>query len=64
MLPPEDSKVEELRPAWISDELLEKTVRVWTRLMGKPISIADAIEILKRTGRLIDAIKNVPAAPS
>lgn len=64
MLPPEETKVEELRPAWVSDELLEKTVRVWTRLMGKPISIADALEILRRTGSLIDAIKNAPGAPT
>ncbi len=57
MLPPEDTKVEELRPAWVTDELIEKTVRVWSRIHGRAISVVEAEEILRHVGCLLGALK-------
>ncbi len=42
--------------AWISDELLAKTIDVWSTNYGRPISEDEAVEILmnvKRMGELL-----------
>lgn len=45
------------RPEWVDDELLAKTVDVWSRIYGRSLTSAEAIEILLNFGRLIDAIE-------
>ena len=32
--------------AWVSDELLEKTVEIWSKAYGRPITTQEAMEIL------------------
>jgi len=44
------------RPAWISDALLAETIDVWTEAYGRPVSEAEAIEILVNVGRLAEAL--------
>ena len=44
------------RPAWISDALLAETIDVWTEAYGRPVSEAEAIEILRNVGRLAEAL--------
>jgi len=42
--------------AWISDDLLAKTQRVWSRAYGRPVSEEEAVEILinvKRTAEVL-----------
>ncbi len=53
MLPPEETTVEELRPAWVTEELIEKTACVWSRIHGRTISETEALEILTDVGRLV-----------
>jgi hypothetical protein len=55
-LPPEDQNEEQARPSWMTDELLEKTVKVWSKINGRAISDVEALEILVNAGRLMDKI--------
>jgi len=41
-----------LLQAWISDALLEKTRRVWSRAYGRPVGVDEAVEILDNVRRL------------
>ncbi len=41
-----------LSMAWISDELLAQTQRVWSRAYGRPIDEEEAVEILMNVKRL------------
>jgi len=49
--------------AWISDELLNETIDVWSANYGRPISEDEAVEILMNVKRfaevLLDARKEV-----
>jgi len=56
VLPPEETKVEALPPAWVTEELIEKTVRVWSRIHGRTISVLEAIDILTGVDRLVDLL--------
>jgi len=56
VLPPEETKVDSLPPAWVTDELIEKTVRVWSKIHGRAISTIEAIEILTVVGRLFNLL--------
>lgn len=55
---PEAQRPEEPRlvpagvPAWISRELVEKTIRVWQRYYPKPLTPDDAVTMLLNVGRL------------
>ena len=42
--------------AWISDELLAKTRRVWSTAYGRPISTEEAVEILTNVKRLAEVL--------
>jgi len=42
--------------AWISDELLAKTIDVWSTNYGRPISEDEAVEILMNVKRLGEAL--------
>lgn len=44
------------RPAWISDALLTRTIELWSRAYGQPLSENDGIEILENVGRLAEAL--------
>ena len=42
--------------AWISDELLAKTRRVWSKAYGRPISTEEAVEILTNVKRMAQVL--------
>jgi len=42
--------------AWISDELLAKTIDVWSTNYGRPISEDEAVEILMNVKRLAEVL--------
>ncbi|HOM53594.1 MAG TPA: hypothetical protein PLV57_20795 [Phycisphaerae bacterium] len=45
-----------LSMAWISDELLAKTIDVWSTNYGRPISEDEAVEILMNVKRLAEVL--------
>ena len=45
-----------LSMAWISDELLAKTIDVWSRNYGRPISEDEAVEILMNVKRFAEVL--------
>ena len=45
--------------AWVSDELLEKTVEVWSKAYGRPITTQDAMEILVNVKRFAELLIRV-----
>ena len=42
--------------AWISDELLAKTRRVWSKAYGRPVSTEEAVEILTNVKHMAEAL--------
>jgi hypothetical protein len=44
---------------WISDELLQDTIEVWSKAYGRPITAEEAIEILGNVKHLASAIMNL-----
>jgi hypothetical protein len=42
--------------AWISDELLVKTRRVWSNVHGRPVGVEEAVEILTNVKHLAMAL--------
>jgi hypothetical protein len=48
--------VEPARPAWITPALIEQTRLVWQPYYGRPLSEADALEILASVGSLCDVL--------
>lgn len=44
---------------WISDELLQDTIDVWSNAYGRPITADEAIEILGNVKHLASAIMNL-----
>jgi hypothetical protein len=42
--------------AWISDELLAETRRVWSKAYGRVISTEEAVEILANVKRLAEVL--------
>jgi hypothetical protein len=57
-LPPEDQSEEQTRP-WVTDELLERTVKLWSAVYGRRVSVQEAMEMVKRVGRLIELAHSV-----
>jgi hypothetical protein len=55
-LPPEDQNEEQTRPSWVTDELLEKTVKVWSRLLGRQESVNEATEMINQADSLLQLI--------
>lgn len=59
---PEDERASDLdfehslRPPWISDELVEDTIRVWSKQYGRPISVTEAVEICANVRRLAECL--------
>ncbi|MBI1314923.1 hypothetical protein GC176_26825 [bacterium] len=43
-------------PDWITAELIEQTIRVWQPYDETPLTIDDAIEIIRNAGLLFDAL--------
>jgi len=56
VLPPEETKVVGL-PTWVTEELLEKTIRVWSKVMRRAIDKEEALAILIGTSRLMDYLQ-------
>lgn len=42
--------------AWITDELLERTRQVWSRVYERPIDEAEAVEILMNVKRFAEVL--------
>lgn len=49
-------------PAWITRELIDKTISVWQRFYSAQLSAADAVEMLISVGNLFAVLRD--AAPS
>jgi hypothetical protein len=43
-------------PNWITDELIEVTIRTWQPYYEAPLSTDDAIEIIRNAALLFDAL--------
>lgn len=39
-------------PAWISEELIRETLRVWQPYYAHPLTVDEAIEMISNVGRL------------
>jgi hypothetical protein len=48
-----------LSGAWITDELLAETRRVWSKAYGRVITEAEALEILTNVKRLAEVVVQV-----
>jgi hypothetical protein len=44
-------------PAWITEELIAETLDVWQPYYANRLTRADAIEILRSVGRLVDVLE-------
>ena len=54
-LPPESPlSLPSAAPAWISTELVRRTLETWQPYYGHPLTIDEAIDILCNVGRLLD----------
>ncbi|MGE4157640.1 MAG: hypothetical protein AB7F75_00920 [Planctomycetota bacterium] len=53
---PDDAPERPLSMAWISDELLAKTRRVWSRAYERPVGVEEAVEILTNVKHLAEAL--------
>lgn len=47
-------EVPEGSPKWISEKLLRDTIATWQPYYDGPLTIADAVEILRNVGSLLD----------
>jgi hypothetical protein len=45
--------------AWISDELIEDTVSVWSEYLGRPVERDEAIEMLQNVKRLAEVLLEI-----
>ncbi len=41
-------------PAWVTTELIERTIRVWQPYYATPLTPEDALAIIQSTGQLIE----------
>ena len=46
-------------PAWITTQLIAETLQAWQPHYKRPLTAADAFEILLDTGRLMDLLEEV-----
>lgn len=42
-------------PKWITPELVELTLRTWQRYHAHPLTVEDAIDMIRNAGRMFDA---------
>lgn len=45
-------------PAWITPELVERTIAVWQPYYSFTLSVDDAVEILRNCASLLDAFRS------
>jgi len=57
-----DRRAGPLSTAWIADELLERTRRVWSRVYGRPIDEREAVEILMNVKRFAEVLLKAGSA--
>lgn len=43
-------------PHWITQELVEQTLHTWQPYYSLPLTIEDAIDMIRNAGRLFDAL--------
>lgn len=53
---PEAEPDRPLSMAWISDELLAETQRVWSKAYGRTVDVEEAVEILTNVKHLAEAL--------
>lgn len=46
-------------PRWITEDLVESTIRVWQPYYRDPLSVADAIEILRNFHELVAVLRRL-----
>jgi len=49
-------------PDWMTPQLIERTRVVWQKFYSHPLTREEAIDILRRVGRLIDVLRD-PSDP-
>lgn len=49
-------------PAWITPTLLARTIEVWSKAYGRPISAREAVELLMNVKRLGEVLRVRPEA--
>lgn len=47
-------------PDWMTPQLIERTRVVWQKFYSHPLTREEAVDILRRVGRLIDVLRNPP----
>ena len=52
----EQNRQRPLSTSWITDELMEDTRKVWSKVYGRVISPAEAVEILMNVKKLAEVI--------
>jgi hypothetical protein len=45
-------------PAWVTEQLIASTLRVWQPFYNESLTAADALEILLGVGQLLDVLGN------
>lgn len=53
---PGEAPIRPLSTAWISDELLARTQRVWSKAFGRTVNVDEAVEILTNVKYLAEAL--------
>jgi hypothetical protein len=43
-------------PSWITHELVELTLKVWQPYYDEPLTVDDAVTILRNAGNLVDVL--------
>ncbi|MCZ2342333.1 MAG: hypothetical protein LC104_11135 [Bacteroidales bacterium] len=43
-------------PAWITPELVQHTMRLWSRYEPRPVTSEDAVEMILHVGELFEAL--------
>ncbi len=54
-----DDAKRSLSAAWITDELLNRTRQVWSRVYGRPIDEREALEILLNVRRFAEVLLKI-----
>jgi hypothetical protein len=52
-----DPRPDPALPAWINEELIADTRETWSPHYGRSLTAAEAVEILRSFGRLLDAME-------
>jgi hypothetical protein len=52
-----DSRPDPALPPWISEKLIAETCETWSPHYGRSLTVAEAVEILRAFGRLLDAME-------